>query len=319
MFSAGLPLGQRQLGVDVPSTFEQLFVGEVVSHQPRPPGYISTKQVRVGRDRLKSRVPSVLASSNPHVLFDLPIPSSISHLNSRMFEPGSSISFNLTGRRGAVLLTRYETYRQDTLRAGACQKYTKKHFDSWVAFANNAGYGDVNPLLVTGVDMTRDFAMVAYSNDDDVGVETEFTILAPGVTSNSPWGTWHTLGFVFTNCGPQPCCPPSFMQSVDLAVSGDDNTELDSNLYNQCVFIRYFTARKRLGFPKVIKAGAGPHNLVTGSREDRELLKAVTRSPSDSGSDGAPSLHVNGESKSHSVIHNVAPVRACLYLPVHFF
>jgi hypothetical protein len=38
------------------------------------------------------------------------------------------------------------------------------------------------------------------------------------------------------------------------------------NEYNQCVFIRYYTMRRRvLMFPKVIKAAAGPHHPGSGS------------------------------------------------------
>ena len=46
LFSAGCPLGQRQLGIDVPLTFKPLNVGPVVRGQPRLPGHISTNTVR---------------------------------------------------------------------------------------------------------------------------------------------------------------------------------------------------------------------------------------------------------------------------------
>ena len=46
MFSAGSPLEQRQLGEDVPTTFEPLAVGKLVRGQPRPPGCLCTDAVR---------------------------------------------------------------------------------------------------------------------------------------------------------------------------------------------------------------------------------------------------------------------------------
>ena len=46
LFSAGRPLGERRLGVDVPLTFEPLNVGPIIYSQPRLPGYLCTKTVR---------------------------------------------------------------------------------------------------------------------------------------------------------------------------------------------------------------------------------------------------------------------------------
>lgn len=46
LFSASCPLGERQLGEDVPATFEELAVGPPVFRQPRPPGCLRTNSVR---------------------------------------------------------------------------------------------------------------------------------------------------------------------------------------------------------------------------------------------------------------------------------
>ena len=46
LFSAGVPLGSRELGVDVPLTFEPLDVGPTIPSQPRLPGYLSTSTVK---------------------------------------------------------------------------------------------------------------------------------------------------------------------------------------------------------------------------------------------------------------------------------
>ena len=42
LFSAGCPLGSRQLGIDVPSTFEPLDIGPITFGEPRPPGCLDT-------------------------------------------------------------------------------------------------------------------------------------------------------------------------------------------------------------------------------------------------------------------------------------
>lgn len=46
LFSAGSPLGERELGREVPSTFEQLDVGTPESDQPRRPGCVGTPTVQ---------------------------------------------------------------------------------------------------------------------------------------------------------------------------------------------------------------------------------------------------------------------------------
>ena len=52
LFSAGIPLEPpRVLGTDVPSTFQPLDLGPIVSKNARPPGYLRTKTVKqVGVD-----------------------------------------------------------------------------------------------------------------------------------------------------------------------------------------------------------------------------------------------------------------------------
>lgn len=252
-------------------------------------------------------------------------------MHSRMLQPGSSISFQLTGDQGAALLTKHPTYREDIQLERTFEEYTKVHYSSWVAFARERGHGsDVKPVLVTGVDLTRDFAMISYSNDDDDNLTAEFTISAPEVAS--AWGTWRTTGAVYKNCGPVLCRTPSPPQTTNLVSSGNDHMETVSDEYNQCVFIRYYTMRKRLGIPRVIRAAAGPHDLGPGGRGDGESsfeVECDSDSDSDSGldSDAASSLFDDDGDDGSSVtsidsepdvevIHNTIPVCS---LPVCLF
>ena len=316
LFFAGCPLGERQLGVDVPLTFKPLAVGPIFNTQPRLPGCISTNAVRETRVRVP---PS--ASPVPYVCSVTFAFSSTSDLCSSVLEPGFSISFQLTEDQGAALVTKYQAYREDIQRERTFEEYTKENYDSWVAFARETGHGnDIKPVLVTGVDMTRDFAMMSHSNSD-VNLTSEFTTSVPGVAS--AWGTWRTTGSVHTNCGPQLCRPPSPTQTTDSAPSGNSHTETISDEYNQCVFVRYYTVRKRLGIPRVIRAAAGPHDLSPGGSDDEgSLLEAQYDSDprSDSDSDVVPSLFDDDgdddggsitsiESESDIVVHNTTPVR----------
>ena len=56
LFSAGCPLGERRLGIDVPLTFEELDIGIPVFFQPRQPGCIGTNTVREIRADLGASV-----------------------------------------------------------------------------------------------------------------------------------------------------------------------------------------------------------------------------------------------------------------------
>ena len=190
---------------------------------------------------------------------------------SRPLEPSVHFSFELTGTRGAALVTKYPTYREDSLLAAAFEEYTKRHYDSWVAFARHKKYGnDVQPVLVYGFDMTRDFAMVAYS-DEGTSLKCDLTIPVPMIASASAslWGTWRTRCSPHTNYGPQQRSPLG--RATDSPSQPTDASGAP-NEFDQCVFIRYYTMRSRKWmFPKVIRAGAGPHDLGSGDNRGDTL------------------------------------------------
>jgi len=325
LFSAGCPLGERQLGVDVPLTFKPLNVGPIVYSQPRLPGCLSTNTVReTGIDL------GVSISPIPYVHSDASVLPPNSDARPRMLEPGVSISFELTEKQGAALVTKYRTYREDVELESVFKAYVKRHYDSWVTFAREAGHGDdIKPVLVTGFDITRDFAMMAYSNNG-VSLASEFTTSVPmaGSISASAWGTWRTEGLIHTNCGPQLCCPPSSTQTTDLTLTGNSDTETVLDEYNQCVFVRYYTMRKRaLMFPTVIRAAAGPHDLGPGARDNEELPQVEAQYDSASDSDTMSSVWDEGgdddssfvtctDSESDIVIHNMVSVRHYTFLPI---
>lgn len=205
---------------------------------------------------------------------------------------------------------------------GTFEKYVKEHCASWVAFAREKGHGDLDPVLVTGVDRTKDFAMLCYSNDND-DLRCEFITPAPGSDSN--WGTWHKTGFVHTNLGPQSRSTPFPTSVAGSTFPSNGSIGYIPDEYNQCVFVRYYTVRKRLGVPRIIKAGAGPHDPSGGEHDnDRSPLElpyydSGPGSDSDAqssvfGSDGnecrrsVTSTETVSETESDIVVHNVPAV-----------
>ena len=212
-------------------------------------------------------------------------------------EPGARIAFELTSKRGAALITKHLTYREDIEDEGTFEDYIKRHYNSWVDFARERGRGkNIRPVLVTGVDLTREFAAVAYS-DNRTRVECEFSAGVPTAASASVsvWGSWRTSGLVHTNCGPHP----SLNQLGGRGLDEDSASEsVIPNEYNHCVFIRYYTFR---WWGLILKAAAGPHELPKGGSGGDTAGEAVVGTP-DSDDD---SVEVDRSGTSPIVVHNV--------------
>ena len=174
--------------------------------------------------------------------------------------------------------------------------------------------------------MTRDFAMVAYSNEG-TSLESDVTIVVPMLASASAsiWGTWRTRFSPHTNYGPQQCNPPSHGQTIGPPSSQQADAEVIPDEFNQCVFIRYYTMRTRKPlaiFPKVIRAGAGPHNLGPGDNKGNTFpeltvqsgAEPMTSDDEDLGRD--PSLATDDpDSEAETVVRNVPYV---CFLPRSF-
>lgn len=223
--------------------------------------------------------------------------------------PGVKMNFELTSKQGAVLITNHPTCREDVERERSFEIYIKKHYESWVDFAREQEHGEgIKPVLVTGVDLTKEFAAIAYS-DIQTHMECEFSVGAPAVgsTSLSAWGTWHTPGLVHTNCGPTH-------GQVQVDRGTDDSLSVSGSVipedHDQCVFIRYYTIRKRLFIPLILKAGAGPHVLPKGNAEKDDAEAAVVEL-SDSDEDLAEIGHLETDP---NVTHNV-PLVSLEYRP----
>ena len=223
-------------------------------------------------------------------------------------------------------MTKYPTYRGDSLRESAFEKYTKRHYESWVAFARTKEYGnDVHPVLVSGFDMTRDFAMVAYSNES-TSLESDLTIAVPMLASASAsvWGTWRTRCSPHTNFGPQQCSLPLSDRVIGFPSSQSLEPGSIPNEFNQCVFVRYYTMRSRKWMPpKVIRAGAGPHDLGSGDNrggtfpELTVLSNAEHMSSGDEGLGGQSNLTADDtDSEPDIVVRNTPQVLflSCFHL-----
>ena len=236
--------------------------------------------------------------------------------------PGVKMSFKLTSKQGAALITNYPTHREDIERKLAFENYAKQHYNSWVDFAYQQEHGkDIRPILVTGVQMTRQFAMVAYA-DNQTSMKCDFSVGDPSVgsASLSVWGSWQTQGTVHTSCGP---------------------SEIPEE-YNQCVFVRYYAMRERdIMLMKLRNAfssataitksarrpGAGPHKPPDGNTRSDGTVQVPDGNTRNDGTEevevGSPdsndeSVEVGCAESSSDLTHNVPLVGSLhhLYLPL---
>ena len=208
------------------------------------------------------------------------------------------LTFELSSKQGALLVTDNRTYSEDMEGERRAEAYAKTHYKSWVGFARVAGYGDVTPILVTGADLTQNSASLTYSGNT-TRISCDFsTICGDG---DGLWGSWRTdSSSVHTSYGQGP-----------LSAHGIRSTPGSS--FDKCVFIRYLTMRKRFLIPRILKAGAGPHQTPKGNGGNDDAGVVVGISDSDHGPAEASSLETDPNA-THSA-PSVSPERhTCLPL-----
>jgi len=182
------------------------------------------------------------------------------------------VAFETSSSSGAALITKHKAYRENCYLWGIMKRYALKHCDSWVAFANRIGYGvrleDV--LLVTGHDLTSNYAMAAFSNPRDTTFSLEFSADVPTLLSAkaSAWGSWKSSQVIHKNMGPQIVIPEDPGEQVLVRTTFGERQ--NSQKFDQCIFLRrlMIRRRKRYAFLKRIEAAAGPKDLDGPEDED---------------------------------------------------
>lgn len=75
--------------------------------------------------------------------------------------------------RGAAVATQSYTYRVDAIDESAFDEYIQHNYNIWTEFLTENGYGeDIQPVLVSGFDLVRDYDMVAYREDPSEIIST---------------------------------------------------------------------------------------------------------------------------------------------------
>ncbi|KDQ54413.1 hypothetical protein JAAARDRAFT_196750 [Jaapia argillacea MUCL 33604] len=164
----------------------------------------------------------------------------------------AGLSFQCTESQGAALVLMKPAYRTDVTALGEIEEYIRRHYKTWLSFANDVhgrGIQISDLLVVTGCDMTSKWAMAAFKRS---AVHRYMSIgaSAPGGFSaqfshNHGWSSGRRSNEELQSTGPEP--------------------------FDQCVFFRSFRLKERLLgtlAPKIIKAAARPRDLGGPSRDD---------------------------------------------------
>lgn len=187
---------------------------------------------------------------------------------------GVEFNFKSGTASAAILMTKKETFREDAVRILFFKQYIKHHHKAWLALALKQGY-DVKVedlILVTGVDLTADFSMLAIRHaQEDIKVKFETTVGSASVSA-SGWGSWECSSTPHTNWGRQ-------LENRDL-VSQPSGKLLQSQYpppeFTECVFFRGYRVHYRAHlFPSVMVAGAGPHDVGSGSRSNEDVPRVL--------------------------------------------
>jgi hypothetical protein len=131
--------------------------------------------------------------------------------------------------------------------------------------------------LVTGISLTRDWAVFAYNAKSETDVSIRFQIDSVGPSfSAGAWGRWRSEQSVHTNQGPIPSEPDDESSTAPVvAIPGPPKG------YNQCVFIKGFRVRFRIAPRFLMKAAAGPYEPNIGEDQDEGGFAAVLSMDSD--------------------------------------
>jgi hypothetical protein len=217
-----------------------------------------------------------------------------------VLDPGVKLSFNAQSEAGAGLMTRHQTFSEYMELHRVFKRHFLKHRRSWISFAQDQGH-DVeleDLILVTGLDMTKDFAMISFANNSE-SFDIDFQVATSPYFAGSvgAWGSWRVERSVHVNWGPQDTAPPGTLRAnaaSALRTCASEDGSLDaiaSDGYRQCVFVRGYRVRRRFGvWPQVQNAAAEPQDPAFDRDDDEEMTMSPVEGTTDVSEDN-PTLN----------------------------
>jgi hypothetical protein len=172
----------------------------------------------------------------------------------------SSLKYQTDHDYGAILRTHGETEVSDARFPTDFQEYMRDNYQLWLQFGQQAphrvDWSCRDLILVTGVDLTVAYDMVAYnksSSERDASFKIDVGSLGHANAhawerNISPDGHWEHSGS---------------SETLAAAVRRNHRSIAQASPVNprHCLFLRGWRLRPRSGIPEKIEAAAGPHDL----------------------------------------------------------
>ena len=176
---------------------------------------------------------------------------------------------------------RHGAIEEGILESPPLMEYLAKNLDSWVHFITRV-LGVAIPkapglMFISGLHKTLDWAVAAYAtagkfaefhvNADVFAASGAFSVSSASKKDVAPIQNW----------GPRLRAPPPGDHSSCLSTSS--SVPHPEEQYDQCVFLNYYSLKKRLRIPKFIRAGAGYDELPKPDSDDEVDNSIVSVTP----------------------------------------
>jgi hypothetical protein len=181
---------------------------------------------------------------------------------------GAKVSFSATEDSGAHFFSRNRTFRRETNNTEHCRQYMKAHYKSWLEFGKKKGrpVSLDNLVLVTGVDLAKDFHVLAYRKLDTKAT-LSLSASIPSVISTGAklWKKSQSNSIVYEAHGPGEEGMPPLPDRARILQSTAPEDHEDLLMSRHCVFLRRIVIQDRI-FWIQIKAAGGPHFIPPEDR-----------------------------------------------------
>ena len=184
---------------------------------------------------------------------------------------GGSFSFKCTDNQGALLMFSPAAYSTEIRSKRHIINYMREHFARWMQFSEKYGLDlkEHEILFVCGMTKTARWAVAAFQGNykrkqglisADLGSAGGLN-MSVSISNQSLPQTHRKVGPNRTGSTNAPL----------LTGPDGEGSAVAEEPTDQCIFIHYYQMKRRLGWLRVVKAAAGPHELPPPGPDEEEL------------------------------------------------
>lgn len=186
---------------------------------------------------------------------------SLTYIRSLFVAPGSSLRFQLSREQGAVFITSQDTFCVDAIQKERFKNYGKRHCKAWEEYARSKEVGDVDLILISGVDQCQDFAMLTYAaNDRQFSAEVTAEIPPLASTWVDVWRTRDNVATMHYNWLTGATMQRA--EQLDISSPLETSTIMAQSREAYIPFVRALRTKVRSSlFPARLQAAAEPKDI----------------------------------------------------------